>query len=139
MSEKLFGSMPFVMSALVHVGLIAAFAASVMLPSGGVTATIGAGDNGKTITIDEGSSLKISLDENPTTGFSWNESVTSGLTVIDSRYISSNSGLVGAGGVHEWTVEATGKGAQKFSAVYKRPWEPATGNETTFTIYVDVV
>lgn len=139
MSEKPFGSMPLVMSALVLVGLLIAFGASVMLPSNGVAATVGAGDNGKTITISEGSSIKISLDENPTTGYSWNETVTSGLAVVDSSYISSNSSMVGAGGVREWTVKAAGKGMQQFTAINKRPWEPAAGNETTFTLNVNVV
>jgi inhibitor of cysteine peptidase len=124
---------------LVLVGLLVAFGASVMLPSGGVASTVGAGDNGKTITVNEGASIKISLDENPTTGYSWNETATSGLSIVDSKYVSSNSGLVGAGGVHEWTIKATGKGMQQFTAIYKRPWEPTAGNETTFTINISVV
>lgn len=131
--------MPLFMFALVLAGLLVAFGASVMLPSGGVPTSIGAGDNGKTITVDEGASIIITLDENPTTGYSWNETVTSGLSVVDNKFVSSNTGLIGSGGVHEWTIKATGKGMQQFTAVYKRPWEPAAGNETTFTISITVV
>ena len=138
MSGKAIDPLPLVMFALVLVGLIVAFGASVMLPSQGVAATAGAGDNGKTITVNEGSSIKITLDENPTTGYSWNETVTSGLAIVDSSYVSSSSGLMGAGGVHEWTIKATGKGQQQFSAVYKRPWEPATGTETAFSLNIVV-
>jgi inhibitor of cysteine peptidase len=47
--------------------------------------------------------------------------------------------MPGASGTHEWTIKATGKGQQQFTAVYKRPWEPTTGNETTFTLNVKVV
>ncbi len=123
---------------LVLVGILVAFAASVILPSGSVAATAGDGDNGKTITVNEGASIKISLDENPTTGYSWNETVTSGLTIVDSEYVGGDSGTAGAGGVHEWTIKATGKGQQQFTAVYKRPWEPIAGNETTYTLNVTV-
>lgn len=136
MSEKAIDPFPLVMVFLVLVGLLVAFGASVMLPSNGVAVAAGAGDNGKTITISEGSTIKISLDENPTTGYSWNDTVTSGLTIVDSKYVSSGSDLMGAGGVHEWTLKATGKGQQQFSAVYKRPWEPIAGNETTFTLNI---
>jgi inhibitor of cysteine peptidase len=136
MSGKVIDSLPLFMLILVLVGLLVAFGASVMLPSQSVAAT--AGDNGKTITVNEGVSIKVSLDENPTTGYSWNETVTAGLTVVDSKYVSSGSGMMGAGGVHEWTLKATGKGQQQFSAVYKRPWEPIAGNETTFALNISV-
>ncbi len=139
MSGKAIDSLPLFMFILVLVGLIVAFGASMMLPSNSVAATAGAGDNGKTITVNEGATIKVSLDENPTTGYSWNETVTSGLTVVDSKYVSSGSGMMGAGGVHEWTIKATGKGQQRFSAVYKRPWEPIAGNETTFTLNISVI
>jgi inhibitor of cysteine peptidase len=136
MSGKVIDSLPLFMFILVLVGLLVAFGASVMLPSPSVAAT--AGDNGKTITVNEGASIKVSLDENPTTGYSWNETVTAGLTVVDSKYVSSGSGMMGAGGVHEWTIKATGKGSQQFSAVYKRPWEPIAGNETAFILNIPV-
>lgn len=134
MSGKAIDPLPLVMFALVLVGLLFAFGASVMLPSNSVAAFNG--DNGKTITVNEGSLIKINLDENPTTGYSWNETISPGLAIIDSTYISSGSGMMGAGGVHEWTLKATGKGPQQFSAVYKRPWEPIAGNETTFTLNI---
>lgn len=130
--------MPLFMFSLVLVGLLVAFGASMMLPSQSVAATVGAGDNGNMVSVREGSLIKVSLDENPTTGYSWNESVTPGLTIVDSKYVSSGSGLMGAGGVHEWTIKAVGKGQQQFSAIYKRSWEPTTGNETTFTLKISV-
>jgi inhibitor of cysteine peptidase len=133
------GSMPLALLGLVVVGLLAAFAASVMLPSQGVTASYGIVDNGKAISIKEGAILKIVLDENPTTGYSWNESVTSGLKITESNYIQGGStGLVGAGGTHEWVIKATGRGEQQFSAVYTRPWEPLSGSENAFKLTITV-
>lgn len=82
-------------------------------------------DAGKTITVRPGETIKVILDENPTTGYSWAFSTTSGLAVVNDTYHPPASGLVGAGGVHEWQIKATGTGDQQINAVYKRPWEPA--------------
>lgn len=90
-----------------------------------------------TLTLNKGTVFTIRLDENPTTGYSWNASVTSGLTVLNSTYVSSGSGLMGAGGVHEWKIEAIGTGAQQFNAVYERPWEKL-GNETQYQLIINV-
>ena len=139
MTGKLSDSMPLVLFGLVVVGMLVAFAASVALPSQGVTAAYGSADNGKTITLSEGTTFKIILNENPTTGYSWNTTATSGLGVTDSNYVQGGKpGIVGAGGTHEWTIQATGKGEQQFTAIYDRPWEPVTGNETTYTLKIIV-
>lgn len=139
MTGKLSGSMPVALFGLVVVGILAAFIASVMLPSRGITATYGVADNGRSITLGEGTTFKIILDENPTTGYSWNTTVTSGLRAENSEYVQGGkAGMAGAGGTHEWTLKATGKGEQQFSAVYKRPWEPATGSEEVFTLKISV-
>ncbi len=139
MTGKLTDPMPLVLSGLAIAGILAAFIASVMLPSQGITATFGGADNGKEISISEGTTFKVILDENPTTGYSWNTTVTSGLRVETSEYVQGgNAGMVGAGGTHEWTIKATGKGEQQFTAIYKRPWEPTAGNEQAFTLKIIV-
>jgi inhibitor of cysteine peptidase len=98
---------------------------------------IGMSGNATTLGMDKGTVFTIRLDENPTTGYSWNASATAGLTVLNSTYIGSGSGLAGAGGVHEWKIQATGTGAQEFSATYERPWEKF-GNETQYHIIINV-
>ena len=95
-------------------------------------------NNGQTITVKSGETVKIALDENPTTGFSWINTTTPGLTIVSDKYIAPSSGLVGAGGVHEWEVRATGTGDQQFSGIYKRPWEPTFGNETAFGLNIKI-
>ncbi len=129
--------MPVFMAALVLVGLLVAIGFSLLLPQGGSVPVYGTGDNGKTISTSDGSKFIIRLEENPTTGFAWNESVTSGLTIVDSKYISGGN-MPGAGGIHEYTIKASGKGQQQFSAIYKRSWEPTTGNETKYLLTVSV-
>jgi len=137
MVSKVGISMPVFMSALILIGLLAALGFSLVLPQGSTAQVFGIGDNGKTVAVNDGSTFKIKLDENPSTGYSWNESVTPGLTITASDYISG-ANMPGAGGTHEWTVKAAGKGQQQFSGIYKRSWEPVTGNENKFVITVMV-
>lgn len=100
----------------------------------------GGSDNGKTITVSKGDTFTVRLDENPSTGYSWNLSAGNGLQVVSDRYIPNTTSpmIVGSGGVHEWTIKATGNGTYKVSGVYKRPWEPMAGNETRYTLTVIV-
>jgi inhibitor of cysteine peptidase len=134
---------PIFIAGIVLIGLVAAaglYFVSAQTPSNTAPSNgvFGAGDNGKTVTINDGSTFSINLTENPSTGYSWNVSSTSGLTITNDTYTQGAS-MPGASGTHEWTIKATGKGQQQFTAVYKRPWEPTTGNETTFTLNVKVV
>ncbi len=91
-------------------------------------------NNNETVTLPVGSAITISLDENPTTGYSWNVTSSAGLEYVNDTYIAPETGLVGAGGVHVWEYLAAEEGSAEFSAVYKRPWENVTGDETTFSM-----
>lgn len=82
-------------------------------------------DNGKTVTVSEGSDISLILAENPTTGYSWNLSHSAGLAFIRDAFIPPGSQLVGAGGSHEWVFHAAGKGDQAIHAEYRRPWVQA--------------
>lgn len=94
-----------------------------------------------TVRAVKGDTIIISLEENPTTGYSWNISASPGLSMVDDEYVQdpADEGIVGAGGVHNWTFEVVEEGIQNISAVYKRPWEDITGSEKTFELNVDVV
>jgi predicted secreted protein len=103
--------------------------------------TITEADNGKTEQVAQGTRFAVTLKENPTTGFSWNATVTSGLEIISSDYQQDKApeGMVGVGGMRTWVVLAKDTGDQKFSATYRRSWEPVTGNESAFATTVNVV
>lgn len=95
--------------------------------------------NGSAVKIPLGSGgLVIRLAENPSTGYSWNATVTSGLTIVDDAYEPDprSQGMAGAGGTHFWILSGTAAGEQKFSAIYMRPWENVTGSEETFVLNV---
>ena len=99
-----------------------------------------ASDDNRTVALKNGDSIIVSLDENPSTGYSWNVSATSGLSIRDLGYVDKGTqGMVGAGGMHSWAITATGTGDQAFSGIYKRPWEPVYGNETTYLLHITPV
>lgn len=83
-------------------------------------------DSGKTVPLGIGQNLSIALPENPTTGYSWNATVSTGLRIADTAYTPdpTAANVVGAGGTRNWTVQGVAAGTQRFDAVYVRPWEP---------------
>ncbi|MCK9632126.1 MAG: protease inhibitor I42 family protein [Methanoregula sp.] len=98
-------------------------------------------DNGTTADIAENTRFAVQLEENPTTGYSWNASTSSGLTILSSDYQENKhaGGMVGVGGIRTWVLQASGSGDQTFNAVYGRSWEPVTGNETAYTMNIRIV
>ncbi|WP_406661804.1 protease inhibitor I42 family protein [Methanolobus sp. ZRKC3] len=98
-------------------------------------------DSGKTERALKGDIITIELAENPTTGYSWNLTASSGLSLKTDQYkqTAENEMRMGAGGVHTWTFEVTGEESQLIEAVYKRPWEDTTGNEESFTLSIEVI
>jgi inhibitor of cysteine peptidase len=94
--------------------------------------------DGSTVAVPVDGTFVVELAENPTTGYSWNVTVTSGLEITNDTYIAPETDRVGAGGSHLWDVKAISSGQQEFSGIYMQPWMNATGNETTFTLMVDV-
>jgi inhibitor of cysteine peptidase len=102
------------------------------------TTPLGEADNGKIVAVVPGSTVNVSLNENPTTGYSWNWTLTPGLELVNDSFVANTtSGLVGAGGIHTWVLKLNNSSdAQTFTAVYKRPWEPLTGNETVYALQI---
>lgn len=97
-------------------------------------------DNGKTVEVTEGSTIYVKLSENPTTGYTWEMTASSGLTLIGDEYQQTpgTEAMVGAGGIHTFEYKATGSGQQKIDGIYKRSWEETTGSEDTYTLTLDV-
>jgi inhibitor of cysteine peptidase len=117
----------------------------------GMTTTLAAGakkmvtfteaDNGKTQDMAQTTRFAIQLAENPTTGYQWNATLSPGLELqsTDYRVNDAAPGMVGVGGTRTWIIIAKDLGAQKFSASYRRSWEPVTGNETAYNVNINVV
>lgn len=102
-------------------------------------------DNGKSINLKKGDTIYLKLKENPSTGYSWELSLSKGLNLLSDKYYSpesfkkSGEFIVGAGGIHLWKIKAVAKGSQQIKGIYKRSWEQETGEEQTFKLNVIVV
>lgn len=93
-------------------------------------------NDGETYDIPVDAEIHLKLPENPTTGYSWQLSVTRGLVIVNESYQPDDptGKLIGSGGTHLWIMRAVQPGMQTISGVYSRPWESAAGNQTGFTL-----
>ncbi len=91
---------------------------------------IGAAHAGQTLKLAVGQPAIIELEANPSTGYSWtvDTQASSNLSIlrIDDRGFSQSPDgqrLMGAPGVHRWSVQATRPGNASISFIYRRPFE----------------
>jgi predicted secreted protein len=112
-----------------------------LTPEGKQMVSFTESDNGATEEIAPGSSFAVRLQENPTTGYSWNASAGPGLAILSSDYQQNShpEGMAGVGGVRTWVLRPDNAGTTTFTAVYKRSWEATTGNETGYSLTIHAV
>ncbi|MCW3135098.1 MAG: protease inhibitor I42 family protein [Methanophagales archaeon] len=99
---------------------------------------LNATDNNTTINATIGEFLVVTLEANPTTGYTWeveelNEQV---LQQIGDIAFVPESNLIGAGGIQIATFEVVGPGNATINMVYHRPWETDVEPADTFTLNV---
>lgn len=92
------------------------------------TVNIGPEADGQTIELDSGSTLVVTLESNPTTGYNWvisQKSNTPGLTLVSNQYQPAETGqkLVGSGGVQIFTFSAESSSSNTLALDYQREWE----------------
>ena len=81
--------------------------------------------------------FNITLDSNPTTGYSWTVDFDYHFLMEGNESYSENQpGLIGGGGQQIFTFTPIHDGQTIISAVYKRPWENNVADERTFSIIV---
>ncbi len=107
----------------------------------GATYSFDATNDGEAYYVGLNATIKLRLPENPSMGYGWEFNTTPGLVITSDEYTPNQTGgqVVGAGGYHTWYMTATAEGIQTVSSIYKRPWEPTFGNETTFALHLWVV
>ena len=97
-------------------------------------------DNGKQVAVKSGDVIDVTLESNPTTGFSWQ------LTEMDNAILkqvgevefeSDGRNIPGAGGTETFRFEALSTGEVALTLWYMRPWESVQPLEI-FTIQVVV-
>ena len=100
---------------------------------------LNATDNNTAINATTGEFLVVTLEGNPTTGYTWE--VTEPLDDLVLRQIGGivdvpESDRPGAGGVQIATFEVVGAGNATIKMVYHRPWETDVEPVDTFTLNV---
>jgi inhibitor of cysteine peptidase len=104
---------------------------------------LGMDDNGSEVELHKGQTFVVTLDSNPTTGFSW------GVGTIDEEVVqqvgqpifeaeSQLGEVVGAGGSETLRFLAAGTGESDLQLTYRRPWEEAVKPEQVFEISIVV-
>jgi predicted secreted protein len=96
-------------------------------------------NNNQALSLNQGQSLELSLQGNPTTGFTWSFVAApdaSVLTQTSHDYVPSSQ-AIGAGGTEHWVFQAVGPGSTSISLNYSRPWESVPPAKT-FTVQVSV-
>jgi len=99
-------------------------------------------DNGKQITLRAGDTLTVTLESNPTTGYSWQVMDLDQTVLVQDgqpeyKQAPSSEGLVGAGGTETFHFKAVGPGEGSLSMGYMRSWESVQPAET-FEIQLQV-
>ena len=94
-------------------------------------------DNGATVELEVNNTLRVELQGNPTTGFTWEEQSPPNTILQQTKhsYVPSSS-LVGAGGTYEFTFKAISVGSTQISFIYYRTWEGDIPPEKRFVITV---
>ena len=85
-------------------------------------------------TIHKGDTFQLSLNSNPSTGYSWQWANKNAVTILDTtivmKYHSPNNGLVGSGGQEVWTFKGHQSGIDSIILKYARPWDASSTVET---------
>jgi inhibitor of cysteine peptidase len=100
-----------------------------------------AADKGSQVSVKVGEQVAISLDGNPSTGYTW-EAIGLDTAIFEqvgqATFISSNPGLVGAGGSMTLIFKAVKTGTAVLTLVYHRPWETGVTPLETFSVAITV-
>jgi inhibitor of cysteine peptidase len=100
-----------------------------------------AADDGRQIELNSGQTLVVSLESNPSTGYSWERAPTEDQILQQAgepEFREGRPGVVGAPGQQVFRFQATATGTTKLDLVYHRPWEQEAKPEGTFSVTVVV-
>jgi inhibitor of cysteine peptidase len=97
-----------------------------------------AGDDGSQVELNAGQTLVVSLEGNPTTGYTWEAAELDEQVFhqVGETEFKPESGAIGAGGVQTLRFETVNSGQTTLNLVYHRPWEENVEPAETFSIQV---
>jgi C1A family cysteine protease/predicted secreted protein len=99
---------------------------------------LGAEDEGGQVELKEGQVLAVSLEGNPSTGYTWELEGAEGKVLRQKGEVEfePESRLLGAPGKQILRFEALREGQTDLRLVYRRPWEKGVGPAKTFSLRV---
>lgn len=95
-------------------------------PSSGKSVDVEEEDNGDTIHVLPGETIRVKLRSNPSTGFSWELGpIEEGFFEVESKFEADphREGEAGYGGCEIWKFKAEQSGETDISLFYARSWE----------------
>jgi inhibitor of cysteine peptidase len=100
-------------------------------------------DNGRTVTVQPGGKVLLTLAENQTTGYSWaiaqiDETVL-GLTSSTYTIFTASPSVVGEGGIHTFTFTAKQAGTSPLALRECYPWACASSIIAHFAVTIQVM
>jgi inhibitor of cysteine peptidase len=98
-------------------------------------------DAGREVQLNKGQTLAVTLEGNPTTGYSWEvaESLDEKvLRQVGEAEFKAESEALGAGGVQILRFEAVNAGQTTLNLVYHRSWEEGVEPLETYSLQIVV-
>lgn len=81
-------------------------------------------------TYNLGQPFILEFNDNPSTGYSWNLTLSSGIKIIKETHSNRcKEGITGCGGMKTFVLEGTKKGKQTVIATHGRTWDPSTNTQ----------
>lgn len=118
--KKKFAFLVVVIVVIIAIGVLVLFS-SVFQPSK-EPINLSEKDNGKTLRVESGRKIIVTLAENPSTGYSWRTNVKkTTATILENKYIPPENRKPGKGGTRKVKLKVTGSG--ELVMKYCRPQE----------------
>ncbi len=95
-------------------------------------------DPSQTISVGTNQEFVVSLDSNPTTGYTWQDTHDEAMVKLVEKTYQQAEGAkgVGAGGTEFFRFKALMAGKTTITLSYKRPWEQEIGKQRVFTVEI---
>jgi inhibitor of cysteine peptidase len=94
---------------------------------------------GTTVDAAVGDTIVVSLEANPTTGYTWELTAGDTIEVASSEYVADPNPdeMSGAGGTQVVTLKVTKAGASDLTGMYRQQWNsPSPGAQPDFSMTV---
>jgi inhibitor of cysteine peptidase len=94
---------------------------------------------GTTVDAAVGDTIAVSLDANPTTGFTWVFTAGDTFDIVGSTYVADPNpdGMAGAGGTQIVTLNVTKAGTSDLTGTYRQQWNsPSPGTKPDLSLTV---